>query len=166
MLGFKRDVIERKGEPYLKRWMFRCPLFSVRLHHFVGSDPDDHHDHPWSFVSLLIKGGYTEYIREQVETSAREGNLRKERGLNVSCDTGHRRWWYWTDRVVHRHEQMTWVYRHRSTRHRVQTFIEGAWTLVLTGPERRGGWGFWVTDRRRIDHENYPLPWPVTPPRG
>lgn len=130
MLGFTKDTILRQGQPYLRRWMFRCKLFSVRLHHFVGEDPDHFHDHPWSFVSLLIKGGYVESIRHRV---------------------GFTRW---ETRTVFRLQPMVWAYRHRLTRHRVETLPEGAWTLVLTGPELRE-WGFWLTDDFFVEHEHY-----------
>ena len=156
MLGFDHDVIARDGQEYLRRWMFRCKLFSVRLHHFIGADPDHHHDHPFSFVSLLLRGSYTEEIRFEVETTEDEAKKRIARGFNVSLERSTGRWSYWGTRIVRRVQQMTWAYRHKSTRHRVQAAPEGCWTLVLTGPTwDRSDWGFWVTDHQRIDHAEY-----------
>lgn len=34
----------------------------IRLHKLLSSDPGDEHDHPWSFVSLILRGGYLETI--------------------------------------------------------------------------------------------------------
>jgi hypothetical protein len=43
--------------PYLRRWVIECPLFSVRLHHWLASDDTRHyHDHGWNFLSILLWG--------------------------------------------------------------------------------------------------------------
>lgn len=45
--------------PYFKRWLLDLRLFSIRLHHWVGSDDQRAlHDHPWSFVTIILKGSY------------------------------------------------------------------------------------------------------------
>lgn len=45
--------------PMMVRWVFETPWFSVRLHHFLRPDDMRHlHDHPWWFVTLLLKGSY------------------------------------------------------------------------------------------------------------
>jgi hypothetical protein len=47
--------------PYVIRWRLQLPWGSVRLHHWLG--PDDgraFHDHPWWFVTLVLRGGYTD----------------------------------------------------------------------------------------------------------
>jgi len=53
------------GDLYLRRLhVFQCPWFSVLLHWFYKPDPQpDLHDHPVSFLSVVLRGGYTE-IRE------------------------------------------------------------------------------------------------------
>jgi len=33
---------------------------SIYVHRWHRSDPEDFHDHPWDFVSLILKGGYYE----------------------------------------------------------------------------------------------------------
>jgi hypothetical protein len=35
--------------------------FNIFLHRFLKSDPDDVHDHPWPYATLIIKGGYYEW---------------------------------------------------------------------------------------------------------
>ena len=45
--------------PYLRRWVVNCGLFSIRLHHWLGSDDQRHlHDHPWAFITIVLRGGY------------------------------------------------------------------------------------------------------------
>ncbi len=59
----KKKVIEREeGKPLLFRWtIFECRFFSIKIHKLVGSDHSCQHDHPWSFITFLLKGGYVEY---------------------------------------------------------------------------------------------------------
>lgn len=45
--------------PYVVRWRLETPWFSIRLHHWLAPDDDRApHDHPWSFTTFVIKGGY------------------------------------------------------------------------------------------------------------
>jgi len=47
--------------PYVYRWRFECRLGSVRVHHWIAQDdPRAFHDHPWWFVTFVVKGGYTD----------------------------------------------------------------------------------------------------------
>ena len=46
---------------YLTRWVFTFYFFSIRIHHWLHSDDlRYHHDHPWYFLTFIIKGGYTD----------------------------------------------------------------------------------------------------------
>jgi hypothetical protein len=56
-------VIDWKDEPYLTRLhLFKTPWFALMLHWFHAPDPHmDPHDHPVSFISLTVRGGYTEW---------------------------------------------------------------------------------------------------------
>lgn len=61
-------VLIRLGErlglpscPYVIRWRVETPLGSVRVHHWLGPDDDRaFHDHPWWFVTVVLRGGYTD----------------------------------------------------------------------------------------------------------
>lgn len=65
VLGQKLGTPEN---PYLQRWVFQTPLFSVRLHHwFYGDDPRAFHDHGWNFICLVLKGSYTDISPEGEE---------------------------------------------------------------------------------------------------
>ena len=58
-----KKVIYREGnKPLLIRWnLFECRWFSLKIHKLVSSDNSCQHDHPWAFVTFLMKGGYVEY---------------------------------------------------------------------------------------------------------
>jgi hypothetical protein len=49
--------------PYVRRWKLEIPhLGSLRVHHWTGPDDDRaHHDHPWPFITLVIKGDYDDH---------------------------------------------------------------------------------------------------------
>jgi hypothetical protein len=115
---------------YLRRWyLFRCKWFSIRLHHICLPDVDRWpHDHPWPFVAVMLWGGYD-------EVWGRAGEFATPRTKRVRLFN-----------------------RHRATDlHRITEFTRsgGAWTLFLTGQERRT-WGFhtdsgWYPWREAID---------------
>ena len=68
---------------YMLRWVIQHPLGTVRLHVIRRPDEDpDMHDHPWSFVSLLLWGTYDE---------ERPAGTREVRWVNVcKADGLHR----------------------------------------------------------------------------
>lgn len=48
--------------PMLRRWVIITPLGSIRLHNFLRSDDErDPHDHPWWFLTVMLKGAYTDF---------------------------------------------------------------------------------------------------------
>ncbi len=72
-LGRKRIIYDRDGlNPYLIRYYLLFPdklteeetahplPFNLMLHYICLSDPDDFHDHPWWYATLILKGGYWE----------------------------------------------------------------------------------------------------------
>ncbi len=122
-------VIRRQpGEDYLTRWrIVQTPWFAVFLHKIETPDGDAHlHDHPWSFISVILKGGYGEDFKETRGTP--------------EVYRGHGRW------SVRRMDRYGW---HQIVRlYKVPT-----WTLILTGP-RRAEWGFLV-DGKKIPWKEY-----------
>ena len=73
-LGRKRIIRDRDGiHPYMERYylLFKDKLteddparelpFNLMLHRICLSDPDDLHDHPWWYATLILKGGYWEF---------------------------------------------------------------------------------------------------------
>jgi hypothetical protein len=128
-LGRKRIVMDRvENEPYLERYYLflkernRFP-FNVFLHKFLKSDPDDVHDHPWPYATLILRGGYWEW-RPQFDA---DGNKIAE--ISRWCGPGSFRW------------------AGANTYHRVELdpTVE-CWTLFMPGPKQRD-WGFLVRNK-------------------
>lgn len=62
--------------PYLERWVLNLGLFSIRLHHWLASDDQRHfHDHPWWYVSLVLRGSYVDK-HANGETMRRTGSVK------------------------------------------------------------------------------------------
>jgi len=96
---------------------------SIRVHHFYRSDDERaHHDHPWWFVTLVLKGGYT-------DVSDLRGSNNHVQSLDHLRPGSVR-------------------FRPALHRHTVRTDPGGVWTVVLTGPNVRT-WGFWVNGKFR-----------------
>jgi hypothetical protein len=128
-LGRKRIVMDRvENEPYLERYYVflkernRFP-FNVFLHKFLKSDPDDVHDHPWPYATLILKGGYWEWIPQFNGQGQKIGEVAAWRG------PGHFR--IAPARSFHRIELDPAV---------------TAWSLFMPGPKQRD-WGFLVRNQ-------------------
>jgi hypothetical protein len=123
------------GEVYLDRWGWRCHWFGVYLHRMTAPDPGiDLHDHPWPFVSLILRGGYVEERAESREAPrlafyAEAWPTKCRRGMEME----------WRAGSIHR-LRADECHRIISLR-RVPT-----WTLVLTGRRFRN-WGFYEPTR-------------------
>ena len=96
---------------YLTRWTFIFFGYSIRLHHWIGSDVGPHfHDHPFDFISILFKGSYTNCTpngnrfikapgiwwgpgeaRHRLEIS--EGGA----WTILLCSRPHRKWGFWVN---------------------------------------------------------------------
>lgn len=134
--GRKRIVMDRiNDKPYLERYYLFLKdrtwfPFNIFLHKFLRSDPDDVHDHPWPYATLILKGGYYEWIPKFNSQGTKIGETRHWRGA------GHFR-----------------VCRSNSF-HRIE-LEEGVecWTLFIPGPQRRD-WGFLVKNKW-VQHEQY-----------
>lgn len=75
-LSNKPKTIYRSGdepgtqEPYLIRYnLLSTPWFGIKIHKILLSDSDCLHDHPWTFISLILKGGYFETTTKQYKKS-------------------------------------------------------------------------------------------------
>lgn len=105
------------GPRYLLRWYVipRNPWLNVYLHQFLHDDEDRAlHDHPWWFVSVMLKGGYFEVT---------QGNFI---GRNAPS-------------VVFR--KATYAHRVVLPRRLGTDVVVPCWTLVITGRAVRD-WGF------------------------
>lgn len=63
------DIRRGDGDDYLLRLtVFKCPLFALMLHQFLADDDECLHDHPASFLSLIVGGGYFEDVPSGTRT--------------------------------------------------------------------------------------------------
>jgi hypothetical protein len=121
---------------YLKRWyLLRIPwFFSIRIHHILQPDIDrDPHDHPWPFISILLKGGYT----EKWDTKERYIHFNRP-GDRFSGTT------IWSGK----YKKVKHINFHTTKHvHQILHFSRpnGVWSLFLTGREGRV-WGFQTRD--------------------
>lgn len=130
-----RSDIYFAGSLYMRRWrIVDLPWFGIRLHHIARSDKDrELHDHPFTFASLILRGGYYEHTIDG------------------------RRVWYGPGSLVIRSGEAL----HRLELEREDFCERSAWTLVFRGARRRAwgfltptGWETWeqfVSTRRPVD---------------
>lgn len=61
---FKVPHYDKSELDYLWRLrILQCPLFGVYLHKLGTEDPRDTlHNHPFAFLSIILRGGYTEFV--------------------------------------------------------------------------------------------------------
>lgn len=135
-LDRKRIVMDRvNNEPYLERYYLflkdrkRFP-FNVFLHKFLKSDPDDVHDHPWPYFTLILRGGYWEWIPQFNSKGEKVGEL------SVWRSPGHFR------------------FCKASSYHRIELDpTVTCWTLFCPGPQQKD-WGF-LSKGRWVQWEQY-----------
>ncbi len=141
--GWRRMRLRRAdGRVYLDRWGIECGLFGVFLHRMNAPDPGlDLHDHPWTFVTIPLWGGYDEYRAPSREApwfarvAEMEGSHKATRGIAETVEAWHPR--------LMRLDECHRIHRlHRPT----------VWTLVLRGPKWRK-WGFFLPTGWMNEHE-------------
>ena len=115
----------------MRRWIFQCRWFTVRLHKTQLPDEYRAHNHPWSFVSVILRGRYEEVLYTDITA-------------RVPFTTTVRR------------RRFIPVFRHKDAFHRVIPVGGPSWSLVVTGPKRvdrfgDASWGFL--------HEGQVVPW-------
>lgn len=135
-LLFTRRVIV--DEKYMIRWHLipHNRWCNVMLHKFNGPDPGrDLHDHPWSFLTLILRGRYVELIPVWQAWDT-DNELC---GAFVQARCYLRRW------------SVSW--RPAEYIHAVERIEPNTWSLVVTGPYRRE-WGF-HTKSGFVRHDQY-----------
>lgn len=99
---------------YLTRWrLVQTPWFGFYLHRMDGPDPRPTlHDHPWPFVSFILRGGYWE---DRLDPHELQTHKRRVRFVNVMP-----------------------IFGAHSIRHLLRT---PTWTFLVVGRRRRM-WGY------------------------
>ena len=81
-MGRKRVILDRfSNEPYLTRYYLflkdrKWFPFNIFLHNFHKGDPDDLHDHPWPYCTILLRGGYWEHTADGKRSWRKVGTIR------------------------------------------------------------------------------------------
>lgn len=111
------------GRVYLERWGIESKrVGGIFVHKMSAPDPGvDVHDHPWSFWSLILKGGYVER-----RANTRKPGVQPHRGRGLG-----------SLRLMRLDEAHTITHLKGET----------SWSLVVHGPTVRC-WGFYVWSRR------------------
>jgi hypothetical protein len=134
-----------KEIPYLLRHTLFAisKWFSIKIHRIIESDEICSHDHPWPFLTVILKGGYYEWT--PLYKDEKKGILRKD-------DEGILTVRYAPDGIV---EAKRWhgpgsiLYRPAKSRHQLELKqgsdgkLIPAKTLVFTGKVIRK-WGFFT----------------------
>lgn len=123
-----RHLLHADGSLYMGRWwLFRTRWLSARVHHIASPDYDRHmHDHPFSFVSIILRGEYVENRPQKVEP----------------CFIGNGRDWEACTKLLRTTGSV--AYRRCTQRHLISWVSDGgAWTLVFMTPKRQW-WGFYT----------------------
>jgi hypothetical protein len=112
-----KDIV-KNGELYLRRHFLTPRKWKYKVFLHLIKKPDDDrapHDHPWSFLTTILWGGYVEAIYNRIDPTPR-------------------RHWATMGSVLFRRAEHI---------HQIETLkSKQTWTLVIAGPQRRV-WGFW-----------------------
>lgn len=145
MILFHKTIIYRLGDkekkPYLIRWAFFDRfIISLKIHKFLISDDDCLHDHPWSFISIILKGGYNE-VRPKVQVGM---DIMNPGDMWVKEDST------WMAGLLYRIRQPgSIVYRPAKTIHRVELLRDSegkeipCWSIIITFKKLKS-WGFFT----------------------
>lgn len=108
----RNEAVGNPDCPVMIRSVLAVCGFSVRHHHFPPNHIDEHyHDHPWPFVTLVLRGSYTDLQPSGVKDTLRPGSLRwraaghihrtqtADQGCTTLVFTGRARsdWGFWVD---------------------------------------------------------------------
>jgi hypothetical protein len=127
-LWIKKTVLRiRDGKlnpVYMIRYsLLTTPWFAVKLHRIFLSDDDCMHDHPWSFISIVLWGGYIEHRPE----------LKGDQGYYEGVKQVNKRL-YGTGSIL---------WRPAPSIHKLE-ILQPATTLVITFRKHRD-WGFYTS---------------------
>lgn len=111
---------------YMGRYsLFETKYLSARVHQIATGDNDQAlHDHPWSFLSIVLSGGYVEEL-PLMPTPCWNGNVE-------------------TTRTIKRKEGSI-SFRPASCRHRITSVEPYTWTLFIYGKFKQD-WGFYTKE--------------------
>ena len=113
-------IFDRKGNnsPYLTRYrIIDTPWFGVFVHQMHRPDASPIlHDHPWAFVSFVLRGGYIERYKDMSDLTDAQVHVRRINHFNLK--------------------------RLRDAHYISMLDRTPTWTLVFVGATERV-WGYW-----------------------
>lgn len=133
------------GEDYMKRYYLflkdrQTFPFNITLHQILRSDDPIFHDHPWPFMTVILKGGYFEHTP-----------VLNDEGKIVAENTR----WCGPGTIIRRKaNEYHWL--------ELDKTVGPVTTLFIMGPQQRD-WGFLVEPKvgkfRWIKHDHYLNDW-------
>lgn len=123
-----KEIVSKQGVIHFRRYrLLQTPWFAIYIHQICKSDLDkDMHDHPWHFISFILKGAYKEVSKAYPlfnETISNEFHV--------------------GDMIKH----------HAKDAHQITLLTDEVWTLVFTSGHS-GEWGY-QTPQGWINHKEY-----------
>lgn len=139
---YRKIKLRRKdGILYLRRWALTIDCIgSIKVHKMEAPDPgEDLHDHPWTFITIPLRGGYIEE-RTNIRDAVQESQSRIVADEIIGS----------LEHIRHLRPRMMRLDQcHRI----VKLDSPTVWTLVFSGPRHRD-WGFY-TPTGYINHKDY-----------
>lgn len=129
-------------------------LPAARLHHICTADLDrEFHTHPWSFISIVLSGGYIERrplhadpVWEFTHFDKNAASLDDAVESLRMQEMGVERW----------RRPGSIAFRRHSDRHRIVHVEPDTWTLVLQGPKKPGrSWGFYTYEHGFVNWREF-----------
>lgn len=126
------DLLDEDAVYLTRRWLIQTPAFGICLHAIRVPDADRHlHDHPWPFLSVVLRGSYTD-SRAPDATAALDQRSRRRLRHRPGVPRLMRRGHFHAIRTLER---------------------TPTWTLLVVG-RRSQSWGY-ATQEGWVDHETY-----------
>jgi hypothetical protein len=134
----KGHLFHADGSVYMTRWsLFETSWLSARVHYIATPDHDRHlHDHPWTFLSIVLRGGYVECRPVDLEPCFSALMPNEEEFTTAERRAG------------------SIAIRQATDRHRIAIVRPDTWTLFVYGPKRQW-WGFF-TPGGKVHSRDYP----------
>lgn len=133
-----KEIRSKTGILHFQRYrIIQTPWFGIFIHYIERSDEDkDPHNHPWNFLSIILKDSYTEELYDRTLTDY----------VKVR----------WRRHVVKikRFGFLSFLYRNFAYDFHKITVHSPVWSLVFTGPRVNPKWGY-LTDSEFIDFKTY-----------
>lgn len=142
----KGHLYHPDGSLYMARYcFFETRWLSARVHHLATADSDRHfHDHPWAFVSLMLRGAYVEERPRSIFPCFDFTPTPNQLQWEDECGEAY---------TLTLRKAGSLALRHAPDRHRISVVMPDTWSLFVYGPERQW-WGFY-TPQGKIYFQDY-----------